>query len=83
MDHGVGVASGEVVGMSGGLSAGDGLSSGGGLKLGSGNANVADGEADGIADEPCEGDDVDVGLGDADGLGVGVGVGGGGMMFGQ
>ena len=81
MDHGVGVASGEVVGMSGGLSAGDGLSSGGGLKLGSGNANVADGEADGIADEPGEGDVV--GLSDGDGLGVGVGVGGGGMMLAQ
>lgn len=63
--------------MSGGLSGRDGLSSGGGLKLGSGNANVADGEADGIADEPGE----DAGLSDGDGLGVGVGVGGGGMML--
>src|SRR5439155_11849251 len=82
MDHGVGETSGEVVGMSGGLPAGDGLSNEGGLRLGVGNANVADGAADGIADVPGEGD-VDVGLGDGDRLGVGVGVGGGGMMFAQ
>ncbi len=81
MGHGVGGTSGEVVGMRVGLCAGDGLSNGGGLRLGSGNANVADGEADGISDVPGEGDDVDVGLGDGDGLGVGVGVGSGGMMF--
>ena len=69
--------------MSGGLCAGDGLSNEGGLRLGIGNANVADGDADGIADVPGAGDDVDVGLGDGDGLGDGVGVGGGGMMFAQ
>ncbi len=83
MGHGVGETSGEVVGMSGRLCAGDGLSNEGGLRLGVGNANVADGAADGIADVPGEGDDVDVGLGDGDRLGAGVGVGGGGMMFAQ
>lgn len=51
--------------------------------LGIGNANVADGEADGIADEPGEGDDVEVGDSEPLGVGVGVGVGGGGIMFSQ
>ena len=83
MGHRVGGTSGEVVGMSVGFCAGDGLSNGVALTLGSGNAKVADGEADGIADGPGKGDDVDVGLGDGDGLSVGVGVGGGGMMFAQ
>ena len=48
MGHRAGGTSGEVVGMSAGLCAGDGLSNGVALRLGSGNANVADGEADGI-----------------------------------
>ena len=48
-----------------------------------GNANVAEGDEDGVVDEEAPGDDGDVGNGDAEGLGVGVGVGGGGMMFSQ
>ena len=49
--------------------------------LGSGNANVADGVADGDVDVPGEGDDVDVGEGV--GVGLGAGVGGGGIIFSQ
>ena len=48
---------------------------GGGLMIG--KANVAVGDADGVAEAPAAGDIVDVGEGE----GVGVGVGGGGMIF--
>ena len=46
-----------------------------------GNANVGDGEADGVTDALGEGDAVIVGDGRA--LGVGLGLGDGGMMFSQ
>ena len=48
-----------------------------GDELGIGNANVAEGEADGVVDVPGDGEAEGVGVG------VGVGVGGGGMMFSQ
>ena len=51
--------------------------------MGIGNANVAEGDADGVVDTPGDGDGVDVGEGDGVGVGLGVGVGGGGMIFSQ
>ena len=62
-----------------------------GVTFGIGNANVAEGDADGMVDPVGSGETVDVddgviavvALGIGVGVAVGVGVGGGGIMFSQ